>query len=187
MASKKKIYLSFIILFLAFYALGIFFFVFAMGTQTETPEGNFITPGNASMEWTLAILTIPLIVLVTGIIAIYGFSHLFLKAYIKSLGRNAEIGFVPLEELSNSQLWRKIWIRSIILGFFMMNICFTLASQEFMVYFMRSPRLDAEYTIPDPETMWHLVWLLSIPCTLILVPIWLMIDSGVVASKKSRV
>ncbi len=110
----------------------------------------------------------------------------FFKRVYKSSWKKHKVGLVADEELSESLLFRRIWIRSSILGFLVSNICFTLASQEIIIEFMRSVNPSMTYLIPDVETMWQLAWIISIPCTLIIVPIWVMIDAGLVATKKIK-
>ncbi len=148
------------------------------------PEGFFITPGNVQYEWIFAIVMPGLIGIVMGLIAIYIISKPFIKIYIKSLGKKSEMKLVELEDLNNSSLFRKIWVRSIILGFFVGNLCYTLASQEVVVQFMRSVSLSEPYTIPDVETMWQLAWLIIIPCSLIVIPIYVMSNVGLVRVRK---
>jgi len=40
--------------------------------------------------------------------------------------------------------------------------------------------------LPDVSTMWQLAWIVVIPCALIVIPIWVMMDSGVVTTKKIK-
>jgi len=61
-----------------------------------------------------------------------------------------------------------------------------LASQEIIVQFLRSVHPNKFYMIPDFITMFMLLWIIAIPCTFILVPIWLISDSGVVVTKKIK-
>ncbi|GAI35808.1 unnamed protein product, partial [marine sediment metagenome] len=91
---------------------------------------------------------------IAGLISVFFTSTVFLKGFIKALGKKHKVGLVDDEELSESLLFRRIWIRSIILGFFISNICFTLASQEIIIEFMRSVNPSMTYLIPDVETMW---------------------------------
>ncbi|MFW9973300.1 MAG: hypothetical protein ACFFDF_24160 [Candidatus Odinarchaeota archaeon] len=181
----RKIYLFFIILYALLITFAIVAFVF-MPNPMPNPEGNFITPGNVQIEWIYAILMAGLCGTITGLISIFFISPGFIKLYVKILSKKQKVGFVNIEKLSGSLLFRKIWIRSFILGFFVGNICFTLAGQEIIIEFMRSVNPTMIYSIPDVETMWQLAWVITIPCTLIVVPMWIMIDSGLVAAKKIK-
>jgi hypothetical protein len=40
--------------------------------------------------------------------------------------------------------------------------------------------------IPDPNTMLQIMWILAIPLTLIVVPIWFLMDVGLVSAKKVK-
>ena len=182
---KRKVYLFFLILYSFLIVLVIVAFSF-LPDPLANPEGNFITPGNVQIEWIFAILMAGLCGTIAGLISVFFTSTVFLKGFIKALGKKHKVGLVDDEELSESLLFRRIWIRSIILGFFVSNICFTLASQEIIIEFMRSVNPSMTYLIPDVETMWQLAWIMSIPCTLIIVPIWVMIDAGLVATKKIK-
>ena len=181
--NTRKIYLFFIL----FYALLIILSIIAfsiMPNPISNPEGFFITPGNVQVEWIFAIVMGGVCGTIAGLISIIFISPIFIKTYVKVLRKKHKVGLVDIEKLSGSMLFRKIWIRSLILGFFVANICFTLAGQEIIVEFMRSVNPSTAYSIPDVETMWQLAWIIIIPSALIVIPIWVMIDSGIVLIKK---
>ncbi|MFW9827434.1 MAG: hypothetical protein ACFFEY_07585 [Candidatus Thorarchaeota archaeon] len=157
-----------------------------MPSPSLNPEGFFITPGNVKFEWIFAIVMAGASGTFAGLFSLFTVSPFFIKLYIKILSKKHKVGLVRQEELSGRLLFRKIWIRSFILGFFIGNICYTLASQEFIIEFMRSVDLLEAYSIPDVETMWQLAWIIAIPCTLIIIPIWVMMDSGLVVAKKVK-
>ena len=185
--NTRKVYLFFII----FYALLIILSIVAFSFMPDrdpipNPEGNFITPGNIQIEWIFAILMAGVCGTIAGLISIFFVSTLFIKIYVKTLSKKHKVGLVDMEKISGSLLFRKIWIRSIILGFFVGNICFTLAGQENIVEFMRSVNPSMVYSLPDVETLWQLAWIITIPCALIVIPIWVMMDSGLVTTKKIK-
>ena len=181
--NSRMIYLFFVIFYITLIALSIIAFSL-MPSPISYPEGFFITPGNVQLEWIFAIIMPGIIGLIVGFIAIYIISPLFMGMYTKFRSKKNKIGLVPIEGLSGSALFRKIWARSIILGFFIGNICFTLAGQESIVNIMRSVASSEPYTIPDVETLWQLAWLITIPATLIVVPIYVMNDAGIIVVKK---
>jgi len=181
----RKVYLFFIIL----YVLLIFLSIVAFSIMPDpmpNPEGDFITPGNVQIEWIFAIVMAGVCGTIAGLISIFFVSPIFIKRYVKTLSKKHKVGLVDIEESDGSLLFRKIWIRSIILGFFVGNICFTLAGQEIIVEFMRSVNPSTTYVLPDVATMWQLAWIITIPCALIVVPIWVMMDSGLVSTKKIK-
>ncbi|MHA1191842.1 MAG: hypothetical protein ACTSP9_06045 [Promethearchaeota archaeon] len=183
--NTRKVYLFFML----FYALLIVLSVIAfsiMPNPISDPEGFFITPGNVQVEWIFAIVMAGICGTIAGLISIIFISPIFIKSYVKVLSKKHKVGLVNIEKLSGSLLFRKIWIRSLILGFFVGNICFTLAGQEFIVEFMRSVNPLSTYSIPDVETMWQLAWIVTIPCTLIVIPIWVMLDSGIISIRKIK-
>jgi hypothetical protein len=157
-----------------------------MPDPMPNPEGDFITPGNVQIEWIFAIVMAGVCGTIAGLISIFFVSPIFIKRYVKTLSKKHKVGLVDIEESDGSLLFRKIWIRSIILGFFVGNICFTLAGQEIIVEFMRSVNPSTTYVLPDVATMWQLAWIITIPCALIVVPIWVMMDSGLVSTKKIK-
>ena len=183
--NTRKVYLFFIILYALLIILTIVAFAL-MPDPMPNPEGNFITPGNVQIEWVFAIVMSGVFGTIAGLISIFFVSPIFIKRYIKTLSKKHKVGLVDIEKLSGSLLFRKIWIRSIILGFFVGNICFTLSGQEIIVEFMRSVNPSTTYSLPDVSTMWQLAWIITIPCALIVVPIWVMMDSGLVSTKKIK-
>ncbi len=183
--NTRKVYLFFIILYALLIILSIVAFSF-MPDPMPNSEGNFITPGNVQIEWIFAILMAGVCGTIAGLISIFFVSSIFIKIYVKTLSKKNKVGLVDMEKLSGSLLFRKIWIRSIILGFFVGNICFTLAGQEIIVEFMRSVDPSMIYSLPDVETMWQLAWIITIPCALIVIPIWVMMDSGLATNKKIK-
>jgi len=183
--NTRKVYLFFIILYALLIILSIVAFSFMLDPMPN-PEGEFITPGNVQIEWIFAILMAGVCGTIAGLISIFFVSSIFIKKYIKTLSKKHKVGLVDIEKLSGSLLFRKIWIRSIILGFFVGNICFTLSGQEIIVEFMRSVNPSIIYSLPDVATMWQLAWIITIPCALIVIPIWVMMDSGLVTTKKIK-
>jgi len=183
--NTRKVYLFFIILYALLIILSIVAFSFMLDPMPN-PEGDFITPGNVQIEWVFAILMAGVCGTIAGLISIFFVSSIFIKIYIKTLSKKHKVGLVDIEKLSGSLLFRKIWIRSIILGFFVGNICFTLSGQEIIVEFMRSVNPSMIYSLPDVATMWQLAWIITIPCALIVIPIWVMMDSGLVTTKKIK-
>jgi len=157
-----------------------------MPDPMPNPEGDFITPGNVQIEWIFAIVMSGVCGTIAGLISIFFVSPIFIKRYVKTLSKKHKVGLVDIEKLGGSLLSRRIWIRSIILGFFVGNICFTLAGQEIIVEFMRSVNPSMTYSLPDVATMWQLAWVITIPSALIVVPIWVMMDSGLVSTKKIK-
>ena len=161
------------------------FFVFISPSTTDA----YILPFAGILEWVFPINMTIVIILLCGIIALYIGMPIFLKIYVKSIGKKQQIGLVPEQELSGNNHLLKIWLRGIILGFFISNLAFTLVSNENFVIAMMTPEEIARLgsiPIPDPNLMYLLLWLIAIPCTLIVVPIWLMIDVGLVAVKKVK-
>jgi hypothetical protein len=180
----NRVYVFFIILYLSLITLSIIAFVL-MPFPLSYPEGFFITPGNVQMEWIFAITMPGITGTLFGIVAIFLVSPIFVRIYTKFLSKKSRIGLVETEPISKSTLFRKIWARSIILGFFVGNICFTLAGQEAIVKFMRSVNpLEESYLIPDIETLWQIAWVITIPSALIVIPIYVMSDMGIIRAKK---
>lgn len=74
--------------------------------------------------------------------------------------------------------------------FFMLNICYTLASQNVIINYWRSLNPDPKTTMglmkPDPGVMFDLTIIICIPCTIIIVSIWTMKDSGLVIMEKVK-
>jgi len=183
--NTRKVYSFFIILYALLIILSFVAFSI-MPDPMPNPEGDFITPGNVQIEWIFAIVMSGVCGTIAGLISIFFVSPIFIKRYVKTLSKKHKVGLVDIEKLGGSLLSRRIWIRSIILGFFVGNICFTLAGQEIIVEFMRSVNPSTTYSLPDVSTMWQLAWIITIPCALIVVPIWVMMDSGLVSTKKIK-
>ena len=179
----NKTYVFFIVLYVCLISLSIIGFLL-MPNPILYPEGFFITPGNVQAEWIFAVVMPGVTGTVFGILAIYLISPIFIKIYSKFLSKKNKIGLVKIEELSKSTLFRRIWVRSIILGFFVGNICFTLAGQESIIKFMRSVSPSEPYMIPDIETLWQIAWVIAIPSVLIVIPIYVMNDVGIIKVKK---
>lgn len=179
---KKKVYIRLIPIFLLCYLTTILYF--SLTPQDPRPEGQFIFPGDERFEQLFSALMIPISSLVSGIISTFLFTRFFLKKYANSLSKFQKVGIVRIEKLEGYLLWRKLMIRAAISALFTINITLTLASQEIIVQFLRSVYPDKPYMIPDYITMLILYWIIIIPCTFILVPIWLIRDSGVVVTKK---
>lgn len=184
-AKSRSVYIFFIVFYAILIALSIIAFSI-MPYPALYPEGFFITPGGVQFEWIFAIVMPGITSTVAGIISIYLVSPIFIRIYAKTLAKKHKIGLVPVEDVSNSTLFRKMWARSIILGFFVGNICFTLAGQEIIVEFMRSVSPLEPYTIPDVETLWQLAWIVVIPSSLIVIPIYVMNDVGLIVVKKVK-
>ncbi|MFX0133981.1 MAG: hypothetical protein ACFFDN_10095 [Candidatus Hodarchaeota archaeon] len=184
MESRKKVYISLFSIFLFFYISSIIYF--SLIPQDPSPEGQFIIPGDERFEQLFSALMIPISALVSGIISIFLFTRLYLKKYVKSLSKFQKVGIVRIEKLEGYLLWRKLMIRAALSALFIINITLTLATQEIIIQFLRSVNPDRPYMIPDPLTMLMLYWIIAIPCTFILVPIWLIRDSGVVVTKKIK-
>ena len=183
--NTRKVYLFFVILYALLIILSIVAFSI-MPDPMPNPEGDFITLGNVQIEWVFAIVMAGVCGTIAGLISIFFVSPIFIKRYVKTLSKKHKVGLVDMEKLNGSLLFRKIWIRSIILGFFVGNICFTLSGQEIIIEFMRIVNPSTIYSIPDVATMWQLAWIITIPCALIVVPIWVMMDSGLVSTKKIK-
>jgi len=181
---KKKVYIRLICIFLFCYITTILYF--SLTPQDPGPEGQFILYGDERFEQLFAALMISISFLVSGIISTFIFTRFFLKRYAKSLSKFQKVGIVHIEKLEGYILWRKLMIRAALSALFTINITLTLASQEIIVQFLRSVNPNKFYIIPDYITMLMLLWIIAIPCTFILVPIWLIRDSGMVVAKKIK-
>ena len=180
----NKTYLFFIVFYVFLMTLSIIGFLL-MPNPLSYPEGFFITPGNVQVEWIFAVVMPGVTGTVFGILAISLISPIFIKIYSKFLSKKNKIGLVKIEELRKSTLFRKIWARSIILGFFVGNICFTLAGQKSIVDFMRSVSpSETNYLIPDIQTLWQIAWVITIPSVLIVIPIYVLNDVGIIKVRK---
>ena len=182
-SENKKIYFILIGIFIAFVILVIIAFSLL---PPISPEGLYITIGNNQIEWIFAILMYPLMLMITGLFSIYIVSPLVSKLVFKSVARKKNLGLAPTERLKGSSLFIRIFGRSTLLALFVFNVCYNLASQEFIVQFMRSVNPAVPYSIPDVDTLLQLLWLVVIPCTIVVVPIWLIIDAGVISTKKIK-
>lgn len=181
---KKRVYIILISNFLLFYIITLLYF--SLSPQDPRPEGQFIFPGDERFEQLFANLMIPISVLVSGIISSFIFTRFFLKKYARSLSKFRKVRFARLEELEGFSLWAKLMKRAALSALFTINIALALASQEIFIKFLRSVQPNKFYMIPDYITMFMLLWIIAIPCTFILVPIWLIRDSGVVVTKKIK-
>ncbi len=180
---KKSIYIICLAIFVFLLAFIAYFFLVLQSDVDYYSEDYFITPGEYSIEWTLSIWLVPVFILVSGIVAIYFVLKYFLKFYIKRIGTKNTLGLVKVEEVTGLSLFRKFLINSIILAFFIFNLCYSLASQSFVVEFIRSvnPSQIVDF-VPDIEVLFQLLWVVSIPCTLLFVFIYIIRDLGLVYS-----
>jgi len=144
-------------------------------------------------EWIIAVNLIIITILLSGIISLYLGIHTFLNIYVKSIGKKQQIGLISEIEVSGINHLLKLWIRAIILGFFISNLAFSIASNQSFVFAMVTPDqykllLDQNgfIPIPDPTLMLMIIWIIAILCTFIVVPIWFMIDAGLAASKRAK-
>lgn len=184
MSSKnKKIY--FILISIVIFFIILVLIAFSLIPPYD-PDGFFITIGNSQIEWMFAILMFPLMIMITGLFSIYIVSPLFSKIIFKSIAKKKKLGLAPTERLNGFPLFLRLFGRSTLLALFAFNICYNLGAQEAIVQFIRSVSPNSPYSIPDVETLLQLLWIVSIPCTLVVVPIWLMIDAGVISTKKSK-
>ena len=181
---KKKVNRSLILIFLFCYITTILYF--SLAPQDPRPEGQFIFPGDERFEQLFAAIMIPISAFISGIISYFIFTRLFLKKYAKSLIKFQKVRIAPLEKLDGYLLWRKLMMRAILSALFTFNFALTFASQEVIVQYLRSVNPDKFYMIPDFITILMLYWIIIIPCTIILVPVWLIMDSGVVVDKKIK-
>ncbi|MFX0133980.1 MAG: hypothetical protein ACFFDN_10090 [Candidatus Hodarchaeota archaeon] len=181
---QKKAYRSLFLIFLLCYITSILYFTLA--PQDPRPDGQFIFPGDERFEQLFAALMMPISALISGVISSFIFSRFFLKKYAKSLSKFQKVGIAQIENLDGHLLWRKLMIRATISALFTFNFALTLASQEIIVKFLRSVNPDKFYMIPDFITILMIYWIVIIPCTFILVPVWLLMDTGVVVSKKIK-
>lgn len=181
----KKVYLFFIIFYIFLISVSILAFAL-MPFPISYPEGFFITPGDVRTEWIFVIVAPGIVGIFSCLIIIYAISPVIISTFIKILSKKCEMRIAPTEKVSSSTLFRKIWARSFILGFFVGNICFTLAGQEIIIEFMRSVAPSEPYTIPDVETLWQLAWIMTIPSCFIVVPVFILQDTGIIKIKKNE-
>jgi len=189
MKTNNKNYLTcLIVLACLFGFFNAFFIFFNIGTTD-----GYLLPFAGKLEWIFNINMTIVTILLCGIIALYVVMPAFLKLYVKSIGKKQQIGLVPEKQLSGKNHLLKIWLRGIVLGFFISNLAFTLVSNQNFILAMMTPteesRLLSEIgyiPVPDPTLMMLLLWIIAIPCTIIVVPIWFMIDVGLAAVKKVK-
>ena len=110
-AKSLIVYLFFILFYAILIALSIFAFSI-MPNPLSYPEGFFITPGNVQLEWIFAIVMSGITGTIAGVISIFLVAPVFMKIYAKSLAKKHKIKLVPVENISNSTLFRKMWARS---------------------------------------------------------------------------
>ena len=145
-------------------------------------QGDFyVLPGAGTFEWIIGINLIYISILCFGIISLYFEMPVFLSSYVKSIGKKQQIGVVPTLELSSSKHLLKLWLRGMVLGFFMCNIAFSLSGNISFVSAMAIDPSGAQ--APDAALMLLILWIIAIPSTLIIVPIWFMMDVGLAAAK----
>lgn len=186
---KKRNYLILIIIFVS---LAIFTYSFIFFGPMKTSD-SYITFGAGRTEWFFASTMMSISILGSGIMSLYLGLPIFTKMVVKSMGKKQQIGIVPEEILSGKNHLLRLWGRSLVLAFFIANIAYTLSANESFVLFMLTDVGEAEMLaengallIPDPLTMMQLIWMLAIPLTFLLVPIWVMIDVGLVSAKKVK-
>ena len=179
--SKKSVYIICMGIVACFLAFAAYFFFVLQSDVTYFAEDYFITPGNYSIEWTLTIWLAPVFILLSGIITISFALRYFLRYYIKRIGAKKTLGLVKVEEVTGMPLFRKFLGNSIILAFFTFNLCYSLASQPIIVEIMRSVN-PSQITniVPDIEVLYHLLWIIFIPCTFAFVLIYIIRDLGLV-------
>jgi hypothetical protein len=147
----------------------------------------FITaPGLYAFEWLFSLWMIPVTAVLTGLFSGYIAMFLYINFFIRYKSRKGTIGITQTEELSPAMKWIKIFIRSFILALFTMNLSYMLSSQEIVVDVIRLDQPASSIILPDPLTMYGLLYLVIIPCSFLLVPIWISNDIGIISSKKIR-
>ena len=155
---------------------------------------SYITPGTGRLEWLFSSNMMTIAIFGAGIMSLYLGLPGFTKLFVKSLGKKQQIGIIPEEELSSKNHLLRLLGRSMILAFFIANICYTLSANEGVVQFMLTAEGEfnmrnsnsGQLMIPDPLLMMHLIWMLAIPLTFLLVPIWVLMDVGLVSAKKVK-
>ncbi len=182
---KGKAYLTLLAIFLSLFGFTLSYFLFFAPIDVSVaPQGHFIFPGHEGEEWIFTLIMGPISVISFGFIAILFISHFILKFYVKLIRKNQKFGAVHTEFLGGRSIFRKLFFRAFFIGILSCNLSLVLASQESFVQFMRSVNPSEPYILPDPELMIQLTWIVVIPCIFILVPIWLMMDIGLVKTKK---
>ncbi|MFX0071882.1 MAG: hypothetical protein ACFFAO_12405 [Candidatus Hermodarchaeota archaeon] len=182
---KRNVYLTLNGIFGILFILCIFYFLLLIPINTALkPSGNFILPGNERFEWIFAMIMALIIIFLVGSIASFILSNLTLKIYLSFIGKNQKLGLVPTVNLFGSALYKKLISRAIIIGFLTFNLAYNLASISLFVSWMRGVDPEQISLLPDPELMIQIMWIVAIPCILVLVPIWLMMDIGLAKTKK---
>lgn len=184
---KTSVYLTFIIVFIGVFAFCMFYFLLLMNVDIiANPDGNFIIPGNEQSEWIFTIWMAVIMIMSCGFLASLLLPRVTVKAYTKSIKKDQRFGLVETEILFGGALTRKILLRAMILGFLVYNFSYTLASQRVFVEYMRSVNPAGVGMIPDPELMIQMLWIVSIPCVFVIIPIWLMNDIGIAKTEKVK-
>ncbi len=187
MKAKTRNYLICLLVFITLLVFLNLFFIISMPGEGD----YYIFPGEGRYEWLIAINLIFISILGCGILSIYLGISIFAKVFIKLVGKKNEVGIVPKEELSPKSHLIRLWGRGIILGFFISNLAFSLVSNEGVVTILLTPLgISSDIAnygsvqIPNASLMFQLIWILAIPCTFLLVPIWILMDVGLVSTKK---
>jgi len=157
-----------------------------MGFMDYSFEMFITAPGLYATEWLFSLWMIPAMAILVGIISGYLATYLYFNVFIKFLSRKSTIGIAQAEELSPATTWVKIMTRSLILALFTMNIAYMLSSQSIFVDAIRTDLPISSILLPDTLTMYGILYLVIIPCSFILVPIWISNDIGLISSKKIR-
>ena len=178
---------------IVFVSLAIFVNSFILTGPMKSSD-SYITFGAGRVEWFFAANMMVIAILGSGIMSLYLGLPIFTKMIVKSMGKQQQIGIVPEEEISGGKHFIKIWGRSMVLAFFIANISYTLSANEGFILFMLTDVGEAEMLagnnnallIPDQLLMMQLIWMLAIPLTFLLIPIWALIDVGLVSVKKVK-
>jgi len=186
---KKRNYLTCAIVFITFAILINGFILFGEMSNSD----SYITFGVGRIEWLFSSNMMSIAIFGAGIMSLYLGLPGFTKLFVKLLGKKQQIGIVPEEELSSRNHLLKLWGRALIMAFFIANIAYTLSANETLVQFMLTPEGETDMInqygkllTPDPLLMMHLIWMLAIPLSFLLVPIWIMMDVGLVSAKKVK-
>ena len=186
---KKRNYLICAIVFISFAIFVNGFILFGERSDSD----SYITFGVGRVEWLFSSNMMVIAIFGAGIISLYLGLTFFTKLFVKSLGKKQKIGIVPEEEITGKNHLLKLWGRSLILAFFIANIAYTLSANETFVRFMLTSEGESnminqfgKILIPDPLLLMHLIWMLAIPLTFLLIPIWFLMDVGLVSAKKVK-
>ncbi|MFX0092499.1 MAG: hypothetical protein ACFFBD_12115 [Candidatus Hodarchaeota archaeon] len=182
--------MSRLILLAVFAVLFVIFLVLLPGLNVPpdiTAEGFYQTPGGVVVEDYFALVMIVVGTVITALVAMF-ITKFYLKGYIRFLGEKKQIGIVDVEHPRGIKHLTSMGFRALFLGFFASNISFTLAAQETIVNWMHDPYTAelAFIIFPDIETMLHLLWIVAIPSTLLFVPVWFMMDVGLISTGKVK-